>query len=221
MTGMSLTWASVMYVRAAKQFSDQASVLDDPERANGKNDSEIGALVAELSHTSLAAVMIASAAVEASINELYLESGLMLPGDRFQGGDPQISRALLDAWNHGVDHYEVITKCHIATAIAGKPRINFGSGRAQQLTNLIKLRNTLVHHKPTWVTTEEGATESDDQIERRISNCFPHSKLGSQYDFRWNKCLGAGCAKWAYNTSTEFIREFFFRLDLQYHSSLF
>lgn len=221
MTGMSLTWASVMYVRAAKQFSDQASLLDDPERAVGKTDSEIDALVAELSHTCLAAVMIASAAVEASINELYLESSLMLPGDTFQGSDPQISRALLDAWNHGVDHYEVITKCHIATAIAGKQRIDFGSGRAQQLTNLIKLRNTLVHHKPIWVTTEESATESDDQIERRISNCFPHSRLGYQYAFRWNKCLGAGCAAWAYNTSTEFIREFFARLDLHYHGSLF
>jgi hypothetical protein len=90
----------------------------------------------------------------------------------------------LEAWNHGVDHDEIITKCDIATTIAGKPRIDFGRGSAQQLTNLIKLLNTLVHHKPAWITTEEGAAESGDQIEKRISNCFPISKLGSQYDFR-------------------------------------
>jgi hypothetical protein len=32
----------------------------------------------------------------------------MLPGDVFQGGDPQISRTLLDAWNHDV--YEIIQR---------------------------------------------------------------------------------------------------------------
>jgi hypothetical protein len=87
-----------MYVRAAKQFSDQASVLDTPEKAVGKTDSEIDALVAELSHTSLAAVMIASAAVEASVNELYLESGLMLPGDVFQA---VIRRSRAHCWRLG------------------------------------------------------------------------------------------------------------------------
>ena len=142
---------------------------------------------------------------------------LVPPGQWFKGIPGDVSRSLFDAWEHGAERYEVVTKCQLATALAGKRRLNFGGSSFQQLTHLIALRNALVHHKRAVVEHGKPSAESDDDIERRICTSFPRSRLCDEsYPFRWNGCMGAGCAQWAYKTAVAFERDFFGHLGIGY-----
>jgi len=126
-----------------------------------------------------------------------------------------IAKAFASEWQT-VDMYELKTKCQIATAIAGKPRIDFGCGSSQKMSALIDLRNTLIHHKPITVEQGKPVSESDDWIEKRLHKHFEASRLCFDYAFRWNKCLGSGCARWAYETALDFQRHFFVLLETDY-----
>lgn len=216
-TASTITSGSMLYIAAAKCFSNRAADLDDPGKLVGLEQKGKDELIAELVRTALAAVLFSNLAVEAILNELYLESSLVPPGQWFKGIPEDVSRSLFDAWEHGAERYEVVTKCQLATALVGKARLNFGGGSYQQLTQLIALRNALVHHKPAVVEHGKPSAESDDDIEKRIFRSFPRSRFCDEsHPFRWNRCMGAGCARWAYETAVTFERDFFGHLGIGY-----
>jgi hypothetical protein len=218
MTPSTITWASIIYLRAARRFSETATRLDDPSRLQGVPDGEQrAALIEELVNASLATVMIANSAIEASINELFLESSLVEPGGLFKGMPANASKLLHALWEHRLEWESVLAKCQVAAAVLGRPPLPTGGGATQQLVALIELRNALVHHKPVSVEHGKSSAQSDDKIERRISPFFAPSNLAdATHPFRWNRCLGAGCARWAYNTAVSFQKEFFAHLGVDY-----
>lgn len=217
---MSITTsASIMFIEAARRFAARAAVLDDPAIHNGLENLAKQARASELVDTVLAAILTASSAVEAIVNELYVERALF-PNNTspwFKGLPDDVARAFADAWRNGVKRNDIVTKCQIATAIAGKKRIDFGGGAAQQMQLLIDHRNALVHHKPVTVGHVTDPSESADAIERKLHRQFELSRIcDASYTFRWHRCLGAGCARWAHETAEAFQRDFFARLGTDY-----
>jgi hypothetical protein len=207
----------MLYIAAARSLSKRAVDLDDPGQLAGLDQTGKEELIAELVRTALAAVLFSNLAVEAILNELFLEGSLVPPGHWFKGVREDVSRGLFDEWQQGAARDNVVTKCQLAARLAGKSPLNFGGGSLQQLTHLIELRDALVHHKPTVVEHGRPSAESDDDIEKRIFRSFPRSRLCDEsHPFRWNGCMGEGCARWAYETAVNFERDFFRHLGIGY-----
>jgi len=212
----SISSGSIIHMRAARRFAEVAARLDIPGGLSGLDPSAREVAIGELMDISLAAVLAANCAVESVVNELFVDRTLFGQQHWFPGLRDDIGFALASAWR-GVERYDVITKCQIATAIAGKPRLNFGSGSAQQLGALIELRNALVHHKPISVEHGRPAHDSTDAIERKLHGKFELSRLcDCSYTFRWVRCLCSGCASWAYDTAANFQKDFFSLLGTDY-----
>jgi hypothetical protein len=157
-------------------------------------------------------------AVEAVLNELFMESDLLPPGTNFKGIRPAVAKALRDSWNSGADRWPIVTKCHVATATFSVAPLDFGSGAPQQFLRLSRLRHALVHHKPVTVEHGRPVSDSDDKLERDLHKAFDLAEIwiGRGVSFRWAGCLGGGCARWAHETSTAFQAEFFNRLGVAY-----
>ena len=213
-----ITYASLLYAGSAQRISRQAQELDDPETWGAADADGRARIEAELLDAALGAVTTANFAVEATVNELYLDASLFPNGGMFKGLTQDIRQALFDSWRHGAEWQSVVTKCQIAAAICGKPRIEFGRGIGQQMDKLIKLRNSLVHHKPVPIEGRGPRHESDDDIERLLNHSFERARIwdGRGVQFRWNGCLGGPCARWALEVSTGFMREFFGQLGTTY-----
>jgi hypothetical protein len=209
--------ASIMYFDAARRFSKRAVDLDNRDIYDALDKDGKDAYASELVNSALAAVLTANFAVEAVINELYIERALFPDGSPwFKGLPNDVGKALVDAWENGVERYEVMKKCQVAAELAGKNRIDLGAGSAQKMGLLIDLRNALIHHKPISHEHSKEPHESDDDIERKLNRQFELSCVCGDYLFRWHRCLGAGCANWAYETATVFQRDFFAHLGTDY-----
>jgi hypothetical protein len=203
-------------MRAARRFAAMAAKLDVANRLTGLDPFGREAAIGELMDVALAAVLAANSAVESIVNELYVERTLFTQAHWFPGLRDDVGLGLASAWR-GVERYDLITKCQIAAAIAGKPRVNFGAGSPQQLDALIELRNALVHHKPISVEHGRAAHESSDPIERRLNGKFELSRLCDRsYTFRWVRCLCFGCASWACEMASNFQADFFGLLGTDY-----
>ena len=205
--------ASMIYNQGAERFSKVAKTLDDESVFNAAGEVERNRIATELQETSLAAVIMASLAVEAAVNELFLDHELFGRSIWFKGIPDDVAKALSGAFDTEVDTYPTMVKCQIALAIAGKSRLDFGRGAAQEMRLLIELRNALVHHRPVTVAHGNPPHESKDLVERQLAKRFSLAKIfGNTAPFRWRGCLGAGCAEWATKTSKGFQKEFFDQL---------
>jgi hypothetical protein len=215
----SISSGSIIHMRAARRFAEMAAGLDIPGGLNGLDTTAQDVAIGELMSVSLAAVLAANSAVESVVNELFAERTLLGQQHWFPGLRDDIGLALASTWR-GVERYEVITKCQIAAAIAGKPRLDFGAGSAQQLVALIELRNALIHHKPISIEHDREALDSTDPIQRKLHGMFELSRLCDRsYTFRWVRCLCSGCASWAYDTAANFQKDFFSLLRTDYPRS--
>ena len=211
------TAASPIYGSAARRFAKRALELDNRQWFYAQRKARRPAIERDLRDTALMAIIAACTSVEAAINELY-HAHIVRNGYWFRGLSADHGRALSESWQDGTSDYSVVTKCHVAAAIMGKARFNFGVGSGQNLGHLIDLRNQLVHHKPMWIEFGKQPHESDDSLERRLNHCFPWAVIWENRGmaFRWNGCLGGGCAKWGFQTCESFKHDFFAHLNIGY-----
>lgn len=106
----------------------------------------------ELTDASLAAVLTSYFAVEARINELFMEFS-MFPKKAhwFPGLDRGVASRLCTAWNVGAIKLNPLEKADLALVIADRQPLDWGAGPPQRFALLHALRNDLVHHKPIRV----------------------------------------------------------------------
>lgn len=195
----------MIFTAAAKRHARRARELDNIELAPPNVDAAFVALAGDLIDTSLAAVLAASSSMEATTNELFLAHRLGLSG-QVRGLDPKIAATLSNAWNTGVEKLGVIEKAGLVSVLSGRGPLDVGANPMQAGSHLISLRNELVHHKPKWIEHGRPSTDSPDRLERSLSSLFPKAAIWGNRGvaFRWNGCLGAGCAEWAAATSEAF-----------------
>lgn len=202
-------------------MSQLASRLDDPREFSEIAELERDAYAAQLLDTSLSAVIAAYTHVEATINELYLDTVLFGRPHAFPGISSAMAARLSGAWSAGVEKLNPIEKISLALVLGDRASdIDWGRGHAQDFSLLHELRNTLVHHKPKTVQHGRASADSDDKVERRLHTKFAAARIweGKGVAFRWHGCLGGGCAVWAAETAAGLVADFCGALGTTYPS---
>ena len=215
------TSAAILFAQAAARMSRWALRLDDPKNFAEIAESERADHAAQLLDTSLSAVISAYTHVEATINELYLDTTLFGRQHAFPGITDTVAARLSGAWNSGAEKLNPVEKIGLALVLADHTSdIDWGQGHAQDFALLHDLRNTLIHHKPKTVQHGKESANSDDKIERRLHTKFPSARIwdGKGVTFRWNGCLGGGCAVWAAKTAEGLVAEVCGALGTDYPS---
>lgn len=203
-----------LHRQAARFFVSLATALDTDKPAAVEVRGEPIKDLDARNNASLAAVLSSHAAVEAFLNELYLcHEENLYPVMQI---DQAFALRLDTAWRSGADRFNIRGKVDLAFALRDLEPLNWDEGASQDLLVLGKLRNELVHHKARWIDDSLEGTESVDGIERQLHRKFALANWpsGGTVPFRWMRCLGAGCASWAWDTAREFINDISKRLRL-------
>jgi hypothetical protein len=158
------------------------------------------------------AVVLAVAALEASINELYLESV-----DRNSNSLPGIATDQLDLmatlWEE-VDQFSILKKYDVALVSCRKDPLNKGAEPYQSARGLVDLRNALVHFKPEWAGELDRHSRLEEQLSNRFQPCALATRATGTMVWFPHKCLGAGCASWSIETVRKFVSEFCARMGI-------
>jgi hypothetical protein len=153
-----------------------------------------------------AAILLAVAALEASINEFYLEAE-----DHAHVGMGSIPaekcRVLADAWEE-IDEFSILKKYELAVTLCGKPRLVRSTEPFQSAGALIELRNALVHYKPEWNHALDRHSKLEERLKGRFQDCALALKAKGKMLWFPHQCLGAGCAVWAVDSVRNFANDF-------------
>ncbi len=154
------------------------------------------------------AVLSASAYLEASINELYLELQKLSAT-----GDPPLRdelALLLRAWPQIV-RAPVLQKYQIALSVSDADQYNDTRPPFVDADSVMRLRDALLSYDPEW----DDSRGRHQTLEKRLNKKFPPSPLvSSQRPWFPDRCLGAGCAKWAVLTVQLFHNDFCHRMAI-------
>jgi hypothetical protein len=210
---------AIIFGAAARRLAAQAGVLDDASAVAGLDERAFTKRAGELIDSSLAATLMAFLSVEAAVNELLLAHQLGTSAN-MPGLDGRLAERLSQAWDAGASKLSALEKANLANVIAGCGLIDWSKGPPQKIALLVELRNELVHHKPIWVEHGSGGPESPDKLERKLCSEFKPATIwegcGGRAPFRWNGCLGAGCAQWASTAADAFNRQLYTTLGMQF-----
>jgi hypothetical protein len=157
----------------------------------------------------IGSVFSASAFLEASINELYLELQNLS-----QSGQPRLPprelALLLRVWPDVVGS-PVLHKYQVALSISDAD--NYDESRAPYMDadSLLRLRDGLINSTPDW----DDSKGRPRTLEKRLRTKFAPNALASD-KVPWfpDRCLGAGCAKWAVRTVQAFSDDFCKRMGI-------
>ena len=198
----SLLRASDFYARLCEQIEEDEKHLEwpQPHWDDARNHA-------------ISAVVLATAALEASINELFQQAI-----DRDKNALSPLTESQLvlleELWNE-VEAFSILRKYQVALSATGKRPLPKGEEPFQSTSSLIVLRNAIIHFKPEW----DDELKLHQSLEKRLSRYFRPSELAAQAKGRmvWfpHKCLGAGCARWATNTVIKFLEEFSHQMGIR------
>ena len=161
---------------------------------------------------ALSAVVLAAAAMEAGINEIYV-TAVDEARDTTSSATVDCAQALSERWKDA-SKKPILQKHQVALEVCGKERFDEKSEPYQAARHLTQLRNALMHYKSEW--------DSDDgdhrKLEQNLRNRFPEAKLWAPMSSKraWLPygCLGAGCANWACSTARTMHEAFCARLGI-------
>jgi len=162
---------------------------------------------------ALSSVVLAVAALESSINELYQQAI-----DRDKNALESLTNeqlSLLEQLWHDVEKFPILSKYQIALTAKGSESMVMGTEPYQSAAALVSLRNALLHFKPEW----DDTLYKHQKLEEKLRNYFGPSKLADKAKGRmvWfpHKCLGASCANWSYGTAMRFSEQFCMKMDIK------
>ena len=165
------------------------------------------------------AIFSAVSFLEASINELFMDAADNRNGAIKDLADHEVE-ALAGMWKLNIPRtasFSIIEKYQIALTLLKKECFNLGSEPAQSVSILIKLRNSLIHYEPEWVTTQsvDEALLKQQKIEKFLRNKFELNRFtGKDNPFFPDKCFSAGLVKWAIDKVLEFTDSFYLNIGL-------
>jgi hypothetical protein len=190
---------------AARHLADLACTLEKEHAGAGIDDDISGR------HRTyvIGAVLLASAFLEASINELYLEvQGHIVNGNR--GGRQRVLAVPAHFWS-SVGRPPVLHKYQLALVVADAEPYDEGRSPFREADGLIALRDALVHGRPEW-RDSHGRRQN---LERRLRGKFPHNPFAIEGDPEFpDRMLSAGCAMWAVRVVEKFSDDFCHRMAI-------
>jgi len=199
-----------------------------------------------LRHRSLVigSVMSSVAFLEAAINELYVVCADH-PGDIHVMGHPQDERfgcigndiiQMLGAlWQLEIFRRSanLLEKCQTALRLARREEFDKGANPYQDAKLAVDLRNLLVHFKPEvrqiamgagnrlppdfFESTYRSKFEENPLLVKITVGGTPGGPLELDSPFFPERCLGSGCAQWAFRSMLAFTNEMFRRLGTAWY----
>jgi hypothetical protein len=171
---------------------------------------------------TIGAVIVGVAAVEGMINEIFSGAADQTPRRLpMRNVDVKSYARWAQLWNGGaVDQgLNALEKCQLALAEANLPPLPSDRSAVENMKALIALRNELVHSEPKFRSHGTDLPQKErDPLERKLRGKFKPNQLVSEHaPFIWQRCLGAGCAKWSVETLSAFENEFYAALGISLH----
>jgi hypothetical protein len=187
---------------AARHFSDLACAIE--VESGGASDADV---VRKHRAYVIGSVLAATAFLEASINELYLEVQ-----DHVENG-AQGRRVLAvpaHFWSQ-VAHPPILHKYQLALVVADAEPFDESRSPFREADGLVALRDALVHGRPEW----RDAHGRRQNLERRLRAKFPHNPWATEADAELlDRLLSAGCASWAVKVAEKFSNDFCQRMAI-------
>lgn len=154
------------------------------------------------------AVFAAAAFLETSITDLYLELQKMS-----QSGERNMRRELgmlPRVWPEVVGA-PVLTKYQLALSVADADQYNENRSPYFDAESVIRLRDSFLDYTPEWVD-KRGRHHV---LEKRLFGKFPPNPFAPE-NSPWfpDRCLSAGCAKWALRAAQFFSDDFCHRMAI-------
>lgn len=202
MSGNFVTTARLMAKRAAAAERDRSG--------------EVPTASEFVEHRSyvLSGIVASVAFLEAAINEVFQDAEDGDPWSYYLEpvGSPAIE-TLAAIWRGTGDgrRLQILEKWQTFLLVAGFDQLDKGADPYQQAALLIGLRNALVHYKAeNWISGKAH------KLEEQLADKFPPNPLVESAVLEddptnsvawWPElCLGAGCAEWAAQSASAFVR---------------
>ena len=199
------------HIQAAALFSSLSARLEQQYEGNDSVPYEV---IAEHRAYVIGCILSAASFLEAGVNEIFADATDDKREHIHQMGEDAIL-LMANLRKLGVAKtasYQVLQKYQIALVLAKKQQFDKGAAPYQDVELLIMLRNALVHFDPE-TTSQAGA--SSVNIEKRLKGKFTLNPMtGRKTPFFPERCMSAGCAKWAVESSVKFADDFCSRLGL-------
>lgn len=168
---------------------------------------------------TIGAIVVTVASLEGMINEI-LESAS--DADYFSRQPPvNVSDSSYRRWarlreKKVFERGNALEKCQLALETADLPSLPEGEGPVQNLNALISLRNSLIHSEPKYRPHGVDVAQKDkDVLEKKLTGKYKDNLLVPKTSpFLWQRCLGAGCARWSIETESTFQNAFFKALGI-------
>jgi hypothetical protein len=211
-TIMTKAILSNYHLQAAALFARQAKALED-EHA-GKDWSIVGPTISpEHRAYVVGSIMLTVAYMEALINEIMSDAYDYPAGYSTVLDSADI--AAMGAWWQSKKPKQagILEKYQDALQCMHKQKFTKEEALFQVASDIVKLRNELVHYKPEFLN---AASPSSHGLER-LDGKFPHNRLfpaSTGNPFFPDKCLGHGCAEWCFDAALAFTSEFYSRTGL-------
>ncbi len=209
----SRTYYSLQHIQSAALFTRQCYQIES--NYDGIFSDE---LISEHWSYVTGAIFATVSFLEATINELFADTTDHPDGELASHLDTSTKLIMADMWKRGIPrtaNYQIIEKFQIALTLARKAPLDLGQPPFQDVQTLIVIRNALIHYEPVWASAEE------EKAHKRILSLKQEKKFalnplrtGQSNPFFPDKCLSHGCAKWAFNSSIQFVEEFFSRMGI-------
>ena len=170
------TYFSIQHILSAALFLNEIEKCEECLDENYSEDMLI-------KHRALCvnAIFSAISFLEASINELYMDASDNRDGSIRDLRDDEVE-ALAGMWNLGIPRtasYSIIEKFQITLSLLKRECLDLGADPAQSVSFIIKLRNSLIHYEPEWVTTQsvDAALVKQQKIEKYLRSRFEINKF--------------------------------------------
>ena len=192
---------STLHLHSAAFFVGSAATCEDEKKITDDLRKKHRAYIT-------GAITLSIASVEATINELFLES---IEGnkDLFQGLPSNFHDLLSQLWET-VERFAILDKYQLVLIVAAKDKFDKGEPLYQDIDSSIRLRNALVHYKPEWDTN----LQEHKRLESRLKSKFKLNPFIEHTAFFPNRCLSHGCAEWVFKSCKNFIEAFYDKMGL-------
>lgn len=186
---------------AAHHFSDLACEIEK-EQHGVVADADV---IRRHRSYVIGSVLSATAFLEGSINELYLEVQEHL----MNGAIANRVLALPAHFWSSVAKPPILHKYQLALVVADAEPFDESRSPFRDADCLVALRDALVHGRPEW----RDAHGRRQNLERRLRAKFKHNGLASDAEPEFpDRLLGAGCATWAVRIAERFSDDFCHRM---------
>ncbi len=174
-------------------------------------------LAEQTSMHSATAVLMSFGFLEATINETF--DSCALQPEIMEDIEPHVLKRLYAVYQElRSKELSVSGKYQLFLHVADKTPFDKGAEPLQSVSDLLELRNNMVHYRSEWVDSGElGVKTQSSYLEKRLQNRFSDNRFYSTNNpFFPQRCFSYECAKWSITCAIDFVDQFFSRIKLDH-----